>query len=719
MLDHFVGTASLGDTDRDSGLVCLSLIARLHAVAIDVEQAKHKFAIRSNLVSAGELLLVAKSFGLKARKLSISIERLPKITLPAIAHLRSGGFFILGAADLSAINGRFLVQDPHKSEPEIISRTQLESMWTGQIIALTSRLKVSTHVRKFDISWFIPAIVKYRSLLLEVLIASFFIQAVALVSPLFFQVVMDKVLVHQATSTLTLICVGLLVVTVFAFLMSSLRTYTFSHTASRIDAELGSKLFRHLLSLPQAYFEARRAGDSIARVRELENIRQFLTGNTLTVILDLFFSVVFLAVMFYYSIMLTLIVLVSVPVYIILTVVVTPILRSRLEVKFERGAENQAFLVESVSSIQTIKASALEPQLNRRWDEQLAAYISAGFSVNKIAAWASEAVQTINKLVTVATLYFGARQVIAGELTVGQLVAFNMLASQFAQPIMRLAQLWQDFQQAGIAVKRLADILDSPAEIVSESNSTFSRISGEIALNSVRFRYKPDGLDVLRNISILIKPGEVIGVVGRSGSGKSTLAKLIQRLYIPQSGSISIDGLDLSGVDLASLRRQIGVVLQENRLFAMTIRENIAAADPGMPLESVIQAAKLAGAHEFIGDLAQGYDTLVGEQGASLSGGQRQRIALARALVTNPRILILDEATSALDYESEQIIKENMKLIAGGRTVIIIAHRLSAVKDADRIIVLDKGEIVEIGSHNDLVAKQGGIYATLHAIQFE
>jgi ATP-binding cassette, subfamily B, bacterial HlyB/CyaB len=572
-------------------------------------------------------------------------------------------------------------------------------------------------MRRFDFTWFVPAVVKYRHLLGEVLIASLFVQLFALVTPLMFQVVMDKVLVHQGYSTLTVVCVGLVAISVFGFLLSAIRTYTFSHTASRIDAELGAKVFAHLVALPQAYFEARRAGDSIARVRELENIRQFLTGNAVTVVLDLLFSVVFIAVMFYYSVTLSLIVLISIPLYVALSVVVTPVLRSRLEEKFKRGADNQAFLVETVSSIQTVKAGALEPQLRKRWDEQLAGYVNAGFQVAKVATWAGESVQLINKVVTVAILYFGANLVIDGELTVGQLIAFNMLSGQVAAPIMRLAQLWQDFQQAGLAMRRLADVLEVPSERVGGSLTTLPKLRGEIRFDDVRFRYRPDGLDVLQGINLLVRPGEVVGIVGRSGSGKSTLAKLVQRLYIPQAGRISVDGIDLTGVDTASLRRQIGVVLQENRLFASSIRDNIAAAEPGMPIERVIAAAKLAGAHEFIGELAQGYDTEVGEQGLTLSGGQRQRIALARALVTNPRILILDEATSALDYESERVIQENMQAIVKGRTVLIIAHRLSAVRDAHRIIVMEGGQIVESGTHEELSRMPRGRYASLRAIQ--
>ena len=527
---------------------------------------------------------------------------------------------------------------------------------------------------------------------------------------------MDKVLVHRGVTTLDVLAIGLLVISLFEVGMTFLRTYVFSHTTNRIDVELGAKLFRHLLNLPLAYFQARRAGDSVARVRELENIRNFLTGQALTSVLDLFFSIVFLAVMAYYSWSLTLIVLVSLPCYVALSVLITPVLKARLDEKFARGAENQSFLIETVNGIETVKAMAVEPQVTRRWDNQLAAYVSAGFKVSQLGNIGSQGVSLIQKIVTVATMWLGAKLVIQGDLSVGQLIAFNMLAGRVASPVMRLAQLWQDFQQVGISMQRLGDILNTRTEI-NQSRAALPPIQGKIEFDQVHFRYRADGPEILRGIKLEINAGEVIGIVGRSGSGKSTLTKLLQRLYVPERGRVLIDGIDLGLVDPAWLRRQVGVVLQENLLFNRSIRDNIALADPGMNMERVIHAAKLAGAHEFIVELPEGYDTMVGEHGTGLSGGQRQRVAIARALITNPRILIFDEATSALDYESERIIQNNMKAICQGRTVLIIAHRLSAVRDANRIIAMDRGQIVEEGHHRELVQRPEGYYARLHAIQ--
>jgi subfamily B ATP-binding cassette protein HlyB/CyaB len=460
----------------------------------------------------------------------------------------------------------------------------------------------------------------------------------------------------------------------------------------------------------------RRVGDSVARVRELENIRSFITSNAMTLLLDLLFSGLFLIVMFTYSRHLTMIVVLSLPCYVILSALVTPILRTRLNEKFNRSAENQAFLVETISGIDTVKAMAVEPQWTRNWDNQLAAYVSSGFRTATLSTLANSGVTLISKLVTVATMYAGSLLVIEGKLTVGQLIAFNMLAAQVAQPVMRLGQMWTDFQQTGISMQRLGDILNTKTEMAG-NKSPLPKLSGHITFDNVVFRYRPDSQEVLKNIKLDIEPGEVIGIVGRSGSGKSTLTKLVQRLYVPEQGRVLVDGHDLALVDSSSLRRQIGVVLQENVLFNRSIRENIALVDTGAPLEAVIRAAKLSGAHEFILELPEGYETLVGEHGSSLSGGQRQRIAIARSLITNPRILIFDEATSSLDYESERIIQANMKAICMGRTVIIIAHRLTAVREANRIIVMDRGQIVETGAHTELLLNELSHYSRLYRLQ--
>ena len=701
----------------DTGLVCLVILARLHGIAADQEQIAHQHAPEGGCLGTSEILLAARQLGLQAKLVKTRIERLGRTPLPAVAVFKptadSPGRFVI----LARVEGdQILIQCPKAGRPETLSLAAFAEQWSGELILFTSRASLAGEMSKFDFTWFIPAIIKYRVLLGEVLFVSLVLQCFALITPLFFQVVMDKVLVHRGFTTLDVIAVGLTVVVIFEIGLGALRSYVFSHTTSRIDVELGARLFRHLLGLPLAYFQARRVGDSVARVRELENIRSFLTGNAVTLVLDLLFSVVFIAVMAYYSGWLTLIVVVSLPCYMIVSLAFTPVLRARLHEKFNRGAENQSFLVETISGIDTVKAMAVEPHWTRKWDNQLAAYVSSSLRTALVGTFASSGVSLIGKLVTVATLYVGARLVIDNQLTVGQLVAFNMLAGQVAQPVMRLAQLWTDFQQTGISVQRLGDILNTRTELAS-AKSALPPLAGRVTLDEVTFRYRPDGPEVLKGVSLDIAPGEVIGIVGRSGSGKSTLTKLVQRLYVPERGRVLVDGIDLALADASSLRRQIGVVLQENVLFNRSIRENIALADPGAPLEAVIHAAKLAGAHDFILELPEAYDTMVGEHGSTLSGGQRQRIAIARALMTKPRILIFDEATSALDYESERIIQNNMKAICQGRTVIIIAHRLSAVRDANRIIVMDRGLIAEAGSHSELLRHEAGHYSRLHRLQ--
>jgi len=709
-------------TDAHASLRALCVIARLHHVAADPDHLAHQLGwTPRHEASVDDLLLAARRLGLKAKLASTTPERLSLATLPALALVADDDGLRRTVVLAQCDGKRVLFQDPSESiqggRPVIEPLAAFTHRWSGELILVTSRAALAGDLARFDFSWFVPSLVKYRRLFGEVLVVSLFLQLFALVSPLFFQVVMDKVLVHRGLTTLDVLVIGLSVIVVFESLLTILRTYVFSHTTSRIDVELGARLFRHLLGLPLSYFQARRVGDSVARVRELENIRSFLTGNALTLLLDVAFSVIFIAVMFIYSVPLTLIVLVSLPLYVALSLMVVPILRTRLNEKFARGAENQALLVETVTAIQTVKASALEPAIARRWDDQLAAYVSASFRTSTLASYGHEGVNLVGKLVGAAMLWYGARLVIDQQLTVGQFVAFNMFAQRVAQPIMRMAQLWTDFQQTGVSMARLGDILNTRTEIPPTNAAQLPSLRGRIQFDTVTFRYRSEAAPVLHALSIDISPGEVLGIVGRSGSGKSTLTKLMQRLYVAEQGRVLIDGVDIGLIDAAQLRRQIGVVLQENVLFNRSVRENIAITDPAAPLEAVMRVAELAGAHEFVSELPEGYDTIVGEQGASLSGGQRQRIAIARALFTNPRILILDEATSALDYESEAILQRNMEAICAGRTVVIIAHRLSSVRRAHRIVVLDKGRLVEAGAHDDLVGRPNGLYAGLWSMQ--
>ena len=695
----------------ESGIFSLVLLLRLHGIAADGQQLCHRLGTRQ--IGVTEMLRCAKAFGLKARTIRTGWARLPRIALPGIAVLNEGGFLLVGKADGDEV----LVQRPSDPRPQKLTRAEFEAIWDGRLVLMARRASLSDLSRRFDFTWFLGAIQKYRHLLGEVLVASFFLQVFALISPLFFQVVIDKVLVHRGISTLEVLVIGLAAIAVFEAILGTLRTYLFSHTTNRIDVELGARLYHHLVSLPLMYFQARRVGDSVARVQELENIRNFLTSSALTFIIDFMFTAVFIAVMFIYSPMLTLIVLAAFPFYLGISAIATPLFRERLDEKFRRGAENQAFLVESITGVQTLKALAVEPQMNRRWEEQLAGYVSASFRVVSLGNVASQAVQLVSHLVTVAVLFFGAKLVIEGGLTVGELVAFNMLANRVNMPVLRIAQIWQDFHQVRLSIERLGDILNTrPEPTISVGRAVLPPIQGAVTFDHVGFRYRVDGPETLHAVSFHVPAGQVVGIVGPSGSGKSTLTKLIERLYVPESGRVLVDGVDLAMTDAAWLRRQVGVVLQEDVLFNRTVAENIALADPAMPMQRIVDAANLAGAHEFILELPEGYDTMVGERGCSLSGGQRQRIAIARALVNDPRVLIFDEATSALDYESERIIQDNMRRICEGRTVFIIAHRLSTVRRANRIITIDRGRIVEDGTHDELI-RSNGRYANLHLLQ--
>lgn len=711
----------------DSGLACLLMIAQFHDVVADQAKLQHEFG--EDPFDHNTILLAAKSLGISARVVQQDLERLHAIPTPCVAVDKEGRYFILAKVD-EGTNGaaenkkksapdtssmRFLIQRPGEP-PQVFSYDTFIANWSGELIFFTSKANFAGDTAKFDFTWFIPAVVKYRKLLFEVLIVSFVLQLIALITPLFFQVVMDKVLVNHAMQTLNVIAIGLMCSMIFEVVLTAIRTYVFAHTSSKIDVELGARLFKHLMALPISYFQNRRVGDSVARVRELENIRSFLTGNAMTVLLDLLFSFVFIAVMLLYSGKLTLIVLASIPCYVFLSFFITPVLRTRLNEKFNRGAENQAFLVESLTGVDTVKAMAVEPRWQQKWDKQLAGYVTASLSTINISTLANAGITLISKLVTLGIMWLGATLVLKNELSVGQLIAFNMLSGQVSGPVIRLAQLWNDFQQVGISMSRLGDILNAKTEVAG-NKTRIPQLEGSIEFDQVSFRYRPDAPDVIRSVQLKIQPGEVIGIVGRSGSGKSTLTKLVQRLYVPDRGRVLVDGQDISIIDTASLRHQIGVVLQENMLFNRSVRDNIALSNPTASFESIIAVAKLAGAHEFIAELPEGYDTMVGEHGTGLSGGQRQRVAIARALLTNPRILIFDEATSALDYESEKIIQDNMREICKGRTVLIIAHRLSAVRDANRIVVMERGQIEEVGSHHELLKNAGGIYAQLYRLQ--
>ena len=702
----------------DTGLRALCGIAAYYRIAADPSHLQRELALIGRQAESDDLIRAGQIIGLKARSVErFTAKSLAATPAPAIAKLLDGGFVVFGGR---LANGLFRIVDPVTSIDRVLSADELFNVIEPRMILVARRIGgTGIDPKTFGFRWFLPSIWRYRKPLAHVLLASFFVQIFALVTPLFFQVVVDKVLSHKGYSTLFVLVVGIVIVGLFDVILQYQRTYALSHTTNRIDVELGQRLFRHLLRLPLGYFETRAAGQTVARVRELENIRAFLTGQGLFSALDLLFTFVFIAVLFAYSWKLSLIVCGAIPFYLVIAILIRPALQERVREKFNTGAMSQQFLVESVVGIQTVKASAVEPIMQAQWEERLAAYVKTSFKATLLGAIGQNGVQYVSRLTTALLMLFGAKAVIDGDLSIGALVAFNMIAAQVTQPVLRLSQLWQDFQQVQVSIERLGDILNSPAEPAIQARTVLPPPRGLIEFRGVTFRYRPASADVIKQVSLQIRPGEVVGIVGQSGSGKSTLTKLIQRLYAPQDGQILLDGADLTQVDPAWLRSNIGVVLQDNLLFNRTIHDNIAFAAPAMPRAQVIAIAKLAGADDFVARLPAGYDTMIEERGANLSGGQRQRIAIARALATNPPILIFDEATSALDYESERVIQANMRQIVRNRTVIIIAHRLAAVRPCDRIIGMDDGRIVEVGAHDELIARSGGLYQKLWMLQNE
>lgn len=703
-------------TPMDSGLAGLAVIAGYYRIAADPAQMRHQLALTGRFAAAEDIVRGAISLDLRSRVLrSVKAKRLAAVPYPAMIGLKDGTFGVLAA---SPTKGLARLLDPIVRIARELPIEDIAALSSGEVVLVTRRLGgAGTDPRTFGFRWLLPSILRYRRPLAQVVIASLFVQLFALITPVFFQLIVDKVLVHKGVSTLTVLIVGLMTLGLFESVLQFLRAYTLSHTTNRMDVELGRRLFHHLFRLPLAYFETRATGQTVARVRELETIRGFLTGQGLTSLLDLVFTAIFFVVMFIYSPTLTLVVLGTIPVYLLIAVLIRPILREQINEKFNRGARSQQFLVESIVGAPTLKAASVEPMMQAQWEERLASYVRTSFDAGVTGALGQNLIQYVSKVTTALILLFGAQAVINGAMTVGELIAFNMIASQVVAPILRLAQLWQDFQQVQVSVARLGDILNTPPEPMPQNLLTLPPPRGGIDLRGVSLRYRPDAAEALRNVTLSIAPGEVIGFVGASGSGKSTLVKVVQRLYSPQAGQIMLDGIDIAQLDPGWLRRQIGVVLQENILFNRSIHENIALGDPAVARAWVIEAARLAGADEFIAQMPQGYDTIIEERGANLSGGQRQRIAIARALATNPRILIFDEATSALDYESERIVQENMRAIVRGRTVLIIAHRLAAVRPCTRIVGMERGAIVEIGSHEELLARKGGLYARLWALQ--
>ncbi|CAH8237860.1 type I secretion system permease/ATPase [Vibrio aestuarianus] len=669
-------------------------------------QLKHVLGVNHSNLSDMQIREAADYIGLKSQVAKIQATELNTLPLPVLIEIDNHWKVITQATD-----GSCFLYDP-TTQSEQRRELHSDNHLLNYKVILVADERLSSKEVKFGLSWFAPSILRQKSQMRDVFFYAIALQIFALVSPMLFENVIDKVLVGRSLSSLHVLAMAMLALALAEPAYSYLRNTVFGHLASQVNAELSGRLYRHLVGLPLTYFKQRQTGQIIARVREMAQIRQFLTGSTLMLLLDLIFVTVFIAVMFHYASTLTWLVIGSLVIYFLLWLIAGPLIRKKVESEYESDADATTFLTEAVTGIETIKTTATEHRFLHQWQRILSQQLNRSFDAQKSGLIAGQGIALVQKLTAALLLWWGVNEVLNGELTPGQLVAFNMLAGHVTQPVLRLAQIWQDFQHTLIALRRVGDILDEPRENSKQGLASVPELNGGIEFNNIRFRYHEDAPEVLANLSLEIKPGQFIGITGPSGSGKSTLTRLLQRLYIPQHGQVLVDGMDLAIADPVSLRRNMSVVLQESILFSGSVADNIRLSKSQASDDEIRHAAQLAGALEFIEGLPHGFNQPVGEKGSALSGGQRQRIALARALLVNPRILLLDEATSALDYNSEAAIMSNMEEICRGRTVISIAHRLNTIRHADNILVLDKGQVCERGTHHELVAKEG-LYAKL------
>lgn len=691
-----------------TGVKSLAKILQHFGIITKPQQFLQENNITDDNLSWEQLTKIIRKKHLRCEFIHPSQDELRELPLPLMARMVNGKYVVVITINDECV---YLI-DPAAPKPLALPHKKFVEAWTGEVMTFSATYNWNYFKKKYNLPWFMHVMQHYKRFFGEVLMAAFFLQLMGIGMPLITQVIIDKVIGNSGYSTLTVIGCSMVLFFLIQSLLTGLRTYILNHTTVKLDAILGTRLFRHLISLPLPYYQSRRVGDTLMRVGALNSIREFITGQGLMTILDVLFSVVFIVFMLWYSVPLTLIALLVVPLYIAQNIWAIPIIKRKIEAVWRTGAANNAFMVEAVTNMETIKALAVEPQFNHKWENLLARYVHTTFDNVKFRLVIGGFSNMLQTVVSLCILWYGGHLVMNGYFTLGQLIAFQMIAGQAMGPMTKLLTMWPTVQQTGLALERIGDILNTPIEPVLMPNigKRSRRLTGSIQLKDINFRYRMDTPLVLKDINLEIQPGEKIGIVGRSGSGKSTLTNVVQFMYQPESGDILFDGLSIKEINIAWLRSQIGVVMQENYLFDSSIRDNIAISRPDASMTEIINAARIAGAHEFILELQDGYDTKVGERGTALSGGQRQRIAIARAILSNPPVLIFDEATSALDYESERTIMHNMDAIAENRTMLIIAHRLSTVRRCDRIIVVEKGEIIESGSHDELMAQQGSYY---------
>ncbi|MFM6755326.1 MAG: peptidase domain-containing ABC transporter, partial [Dolichospermum sp.] len=701
-----------GQGELESSLACFQMLSKHLEIPFRKEVVRRILndqIKRQGSVSFQLCAYLSELIGLKSQLVDVPAVSINRIPTPALIRYRDS------FAVLYAVNGKKAVLGvPSQGIINTNLDKLLEELETDetnlqpQVRVLLLSATKETPKERFGLGWFVPYLSRYRRVLIEVFIASFFVQLAALANPLVIQLIIDKVIVQNSINTLNVLGVLLLAVGVFEAVLTTLRTYLFVDTTNRIDMSLGSQIIDHLLRLPLRYFDKRPVGELSTRINELENIRQFLTGTALTVVLDALFSVVYIVVMLFYSWELTLVGLGTIPLFVLVTLIAAPTVSRQLRGKAERNAETQSYLVEVMSGIQTVKAQNIELRSRFSWQKKYAKFVAAGFKTVITSTLANSTSQFLSKLSSLLVLWVGAYLVLKQELTLGELIAFRIISSYVTTPILRLAQIWQNFQETGLSLERLSDIVDSPQEAeIDKNNIPLPPIIGAVKYENVSFRFAASGPLQLSNVTVEFSAGQFVGIVGQSGSGKSTMMKLLLRLYETESGRILVDGYDIAKVELYSLRRQIGVVPQDTLLFDGTVQENIALTNPEATTEEVIEAAQIAVAHEFIMSLPQGYNTRVGERGSALSGGQRQRIAIARSVLQRPKLLVLDEATSALDYPTEKQICLNLARAFKGSTVFFITHRLNTVSNADTIVVMDNSRVIEQGSHQELMAAKG------------
>ena len=710
----------------NTALICFSLVAREHKIELTQERLRHEYNLGNREIGQKTLIRMGKDAGMKTRLVNTEWEQIFLLNkaFPAIARLKNDRHMVVvGAvgATPSANDAAIAVFDPLEGpngSHRRLSRPEFERIWSGDIYLFKPTYKLTDENQPFSLRWFVPEILRQKVAFIDVALAVLFINAIALVTPVFFQIVIDKVLVNQAFTTLHVLGIGMTVMLIVNASLDFLRDYILLHATNKIDLRVTARTFQHMLNLPLDFFERATAGVLTKHMQQTANIRGFLTGNVFLTMLEATSLFVFLPFLFFYSFKLIGLVLVfTLLIALVILLLISPFKR-RLNALYDAEGNRQAMLVETINGMPTVKAMAIEPLLRNRWEEKVARAISMQFRVGKISITAKALTQFLERLMTIMLIWVGAGQVFDGTITIGALIAFQMLAGRVTSPLVRLVGLIHQYQEAALSVEKLGAVMNARPEWGVDRHGARTSLRGDIVLDSVRFRYGPDLPDVLKEISLTIPAGSTLGIVGPSGSGKTTLTRMLQKVCFPSSGTIRINNCYLNELDTAHLRRNLGVVLQESFLFRATVADNIRAGQAGATRQQIIEAAILAGADEFIVHLPQGYDTMLEEGASNLSGGQRQRLAIARALLTSPEILILDEATSSLDPESERIIRDNLERISRGRTVLMVSHRLSMICRADAILVLQKGQVVGYGKHDDLLASCG-LYQSLWKQQME